>query len=75
MAEWFCKADGGIANGGHSTVPGKRVEGEEKLGTKNVPVDCDANKMRKGAAVFVSYSGRRLVMGIEYPVVLCQVSF
>lgn len=40
------------------------------LGTKNVRVDCDANKMRKGVAVAVSYSGRRLVMEIEYPVVL-----
>lgn len=46
-----------------------------KLGTRYVYMDCDANEMRKGAAVVVSYAGRRLVMQIEHAVVLCQVPF
>lgn len=47
---------------------------EAKLGTRNVHMDYDANKMGKGAAVAVSYAGRRLVMQIEHSVVLCLIS-
>lgn len=47
---------------------------EAKLGTRNVHMDYDANKMGKGAAVVASYAGRRLVMQIEHSVVLCLIS-